>query len=84
MYHSQKEKAMPTTKTRRKVRTVCDTLQAAILAEIKKGSSYYRLAKDSGVRAEVIAKFAAGGKHLRGDSIDLLCAALGLKLVASS
>jgi hypothetical protein len=56
--------------------TVCETLKAAIRAN----GSGYAAAKASGVNVSAVLRFLNGERDLKGQSIDKLCAALGLEL----
>jgi Cro/C1-type HTH DNA-binding domain len=61
--------------------TLTEQLRTEMKAEIKAGASMYRLAKDAGVRPEVVAGFVRGKKRLRSETVDALCQSLGLILV---
>ena len=75
---------MPAKPSRRKPKlaaSVCDSLRAALVEAQDAGVSRYRLAKDSGVGADLIARFQRGEKDLSGRSVDRLARVLGLRLV---
>jgi hypothetical protein len=59
--------------------TVCGQLREAILAS---GRTFYRIGKDSGVKPEVVGRFAKGQRDVRGETLDRIAAALGLELTA--
>lgn len=63
---------------KRKPKRVTDQLREAVNGA---GTTRYRLSQISGVAEPVLCKFVAGA-GLRSDSIDALCEALGLELVA--
>ncbi len=63
---------------KRKKQTVTEQLRNAIE---KSGLTHYRIGKMSGVPPNVLDRFINGQrKHLRSDTIDRLCEALGLEL----
>jgi ribosome-binding protein aMBF1 (putative translation factor) len=57
-----------------------DALRQAI---VDSGLSYYRLAKDSGVNAVVISRFAAGERDLRLKTASRIAKALRLELTTA-
>jgi ribosome-binding protein aMBF1 (putative translation factor) len=57
-----------------------DALRQAI---VDSGLSYYRLAKDSGVNAAVISRFAAGERDLRLKTASRIAKALRLELTTA-
>lgn len=62
--------------------SVSETLRAEI---IKSDLTHYRLSQLSGVDTKVIDRFMSGERAtLRSDTVDRLCTALKLKLVAAS
>ena len=66
---------------RRNIRTmtVSEQLRELLLAELKKGTSKYRIAKNSGLTWPVIHRFARG-EGLRTDQLDKLAAFFGVEL----
>jgi DNA-binding phage protein len=59
---------------------VSDQLRRAIRAEIKAGSTAYRIAKDAGLKPEVVYRFMNEGLDLRLSTAAKLAAVLGLEL----
>jgi hypothetical protein len=57
--------------------TVTQTLRKA-LAQC--GESRYAVGKATGIPASTLSRFAAAGKPLRGENIDILAAFLGMEL----
>ena len=54
----------------------------AIIRELKRrGWSSYRLGQESGVPIRTVQRYTSGGCDLRGESVALMCKALGLRLV---
>ena len=65
-------------KAQKKKQTVTEQLRNTIE---KSGLTHYRIGKMSGVPANVLDRFISGErKHLRSDTVDKLCEALGLEL----
>jgi hypothetical protein len=58
--------------------TVSQQLRRAVR---QSGRTLYRVSKDSGLSYPALHRFAAGKKGLSLDSLDRLCAYLGLRLV---
>jgi len=48
------------------------------------GQTRYAIAKETGIPPSVLSRFVAGGRGLRSENIDRLCAHLALKLTAKS
>lgn len=44
------------------------------------GQTRYAISKATGIPQSVLSRFVAGGKPLRGENVDKLCAYLGLEL----
>lgn len=61
--------------------TVTATLRKALESC---GQSRYAVSKETGIPESTLSRFVAGGKPLRGENIDKLCAYLGLVLVAKA
>ena len=61
--------------------TVTESLRRAVETC---GESRYAIGKATGIPASTLSRFVAGGKPLRGENIDKLCAYLGLKLTKST
>jgi len=65
-------------KTQKKKQTVTEQLRNTLE---KSGLTHYRIGKMSSVPPNVLDRFINGQrKHLRSDTIDRLCEALGLEL----
>jgi hypothetical protein len=60
------------------VATVTGTLRRAVE---QCGQTRYAISKATGVPASVLSRFVAGGRGLRSENIDRLCAHLGLVLM---
>ena len=61
-------------------KNISDQLRKAIQAHIKSGSTAYRIAKDAGLKPEVVYRFIDDGLDLRLSSAAKIAAALGLEL----
>ncbi len=59
--------------------TVCDQLKAAIA---ESGLSHYRIAKDAGIRPEMIARYVKGERDIRSETFAKIAMVLGLELTA--
>jgi DNA-binding phage protein len=59
---------------------ISDQLRAAIEARIKTGTTAYRIAKDAGLKPEVLYRFLNVGLDLRLSTAAKLAAVLGLEL----
>jgi transcriptional regulator with XRE-family HTH domain len=58
--------------------SISEQLRKAILAS---GVTRYRIAKENGIDQASLSRFMNGTTGLSGDTIDILCKYLGLKLV---
>lgn len=61
--------------------TVTDQLRRAVE---RSGQTRYAISKASGVDKAVLSRFVASGRGLRSESIDRLCAYLGLVLTTKA
>ena len=61
--------------------TVTDQLRRAVE---RCGETRYAISKATGVPASVLSRFVAGGRGLRSENIDRLCAYLGLTLTTKA
>ncbi len=61
--------------------TVTATLRTALE---RCGQTRYAVSKATGIPESTLSRFVAGGKPLRGENIDRLCAYLGLKLTKAA
>jgi len=61
--------------------TVTDQLRQAVE---NCGETRYAISKATGIPASVLSRFVAGGKGLRSENIDRLCAHLGLRLTTNA
>jgi hypothetical protein len=59
--------------------TVTEQLRQAVE---RSGQTRYAISKATGIPASVLSRFVADGRGLRSESIDRLCAYLGLVLTA--
>jgi plasmid maintenance system antidote protein VapI len=58
--------------------TMSETVRQAIL---ESGQTLYRVAKDSGVPYATLHRFVTGERSVSAETLDKLCAYLGLRLV---
>lgn len=60
-----------------KQKSMVDVLRAAIKSS---GLTHYRIAKDAGIKPQIIDRFVSGERDLRLATAAKLCEALGLEL----
>ncbi|MFH1267606.1 MAG: helix-turn-helix transcriptional regulator [Planctomycetota bacterium] len=60
--------------------SVSETLRAAVKAEMRRGTTRYRIAEDSGVDLTALSRFLTEDRHIRASTVDALAEYLGLEL----
>ena len=63
---------------------ISDQLRSAINTRVRAGSTAYRIAKDAGLKPEVLYRFLDHGLDLRLSSAAKLATVLGLQLMPST